>query len=335
MPARFIVSVATSAIWLAGCAQPTASNLPFAIAPGAAVSSGIPCGHVATDRRASVPGCETFVLTAGPEISRDQLIDLNTRFRQDVPVIVTFDFDRDVLRPEARAILDRQAVWIQQYPGLRFSVFGHTDLVGSLDYNFGLAKRRADAVVNYLLQRGVSQSQLESVVSFGMTQPVIDIRTAEERNRRAVTEVSGFLRVAGRTTAPIPCSWLDVNYLPTYSQCIILGPVPMAVPVPVPPGPVSTPQSISATYTSGYTGGTASITYNADGSVTRSAGGITGPAESPRTETSVTSTELAGGGTGGVFAGVTMSNGQTLSASSTNNSDGTTTYQGGSQETTY
>ena len=77
---------------------------------------------------------------------------------------------------------------------MRFRVFGHTDAVGSQGYNRGLGQRRANAAVRYLVSRGISRSRLEAVVSFGETQPVIVTEERERKNRRTVTEVSGFVR---------------------------------------------------------------------------------------------------------------------------------------------
>ena len=56
-----------------------------------------------------------------------------------------------------------------------------------------LGLRRANAVVNYLVSQGISRSRLEAVVSFGETQPLIVTEGRERRNRRTVTEVSGFV----------------------------------------------------------------------------------------------------------------------------------------------
>jgi outer membrane protein OmpA-like peptidoglycan-associated protein len=121
------------------------------------------------------------------------VLDLAQRFAAEVPDTVNFAFDSAVLDDEARAILDRQAHWIRQFPEVRFRVYGHTDLVGSADYNQRLGQRRANAVVNHLVSRGVSRSRLEAVVSFGQTRPVIVTEAPERRNRRTVTEVSGFV----------------------------------------------------------------------------------------------------------------------------------------------
>ncbi|MFN7051349.1 MAG: OmpA family protein, partial [Gemmobacter sp.] len=117
---------------------------------------------------------------------------LGRRFAADVPSTITFPFNSAQLTTEARRALDHQANWMRQFPELRFSVYGHTDLVGSEAYNRALGKRRAQAVVAYLASRGVSTTRLEALVSYGETRPVIVTLAPEQRNRRTVTEVSGF-----------------------------------------------------------------------------------------------------------------------------------------------
>ncbi|MEL7396129.1 MAG: OmpA family protein [Pseudomonadota bacterium] len=120
--------------------------------------------------------------------------NLGKRFQRQVPTTINFAFNSAVLDGEARAILDQQAHFIRQFPEVRFRVFGHTDAVGSQGYNRGLGQRRANAAVRYLVSRGISRSRLEAVVSFGETQPVIVTEERERKNRRTVTEVSGFVR---------------------------------------------------------------------------------------------------------------------------------------------
>ncbi|WP_424941837.1 OmpA family protein [Aliiroseovarius crassostreae] len=121
------------------------------------------------------------------------VIDLAKRFGQEVPDTVNFAFNSARLDANSRAILTEQARWIAQFPEVRFRVFGHTDLVGSSAYNKRLGLRRARAVVNYLVSQGISRSRLEAVVSYGETRPLIQTETREARNRRTVTEVSGFV----------------------------------------------------------------------------------------------------------------------------------------------
>lgn len=124
----------------------------------------------------------------------DYAVSLGNRFNAEVPSTVNFAFDSAVLDDEARRVLDRQADWIRQFPEVRFKVYGHTDKVGSNGYNFGLGKRRANAVVRYLSQRGISRARLQALVSYGETRPVINTEARERRNRRTVTEVAGFVR---------------------------------------------------------------------------------------------------------------------------------------------
>ena len=124
---------------------------------------------------------------------RSYRVQLATRFANEVPSTITFDFDSARLDGNARQILDAQAEWIRQFPEVRFRVYGHTDAVGSQSYNKRLGLRRARAAVNYLVTRGISRKRLEAVASFGETQPLVLTAQRERRNRRTVTEVSGFV----------------------------------------------------------------------------------------------------------------------------------------------
>lgn len=125
---------------------------------------------------------------------RDYAVALAERFDAEVPSTVNFAFNSAELGPEARGILDLQAQWMRQFPELRFSVYGHADLVGSPGYNHALGERRGRTVVAYLVSRGVPHSSLEALVSFGETQPLVLTQNRERANRRTVTEVSGFLQ---------------------------------------------------------------------------------------------------------------------------------------------
>ena len=120
-------------------------------------------------------------------------VALAERFSAEVPDTINFAFNSAQLSEEARVILRKQAAFIKQFPEVRFKVFGHTDLVGSAGFNQALGLRRANAAVAYLVSQGISKSRLEAVVSFGKTRPIIQTTAPEMRNRRTVTEVSGFV----------------------------------------------------------------------------------------------------------------------------------------------
>ena len=122
------------------------------------------------------------------------LANLNQRFTSEVPTMVTFEFNKSTLDADAQAILREQANWIRQFPEIQFSVFGHTDAVGSNAYNEALGRRRAQAAVNYLVSQGVNRSRLKALVSFGETRLAVSTQDRERRNRRTVTEVSGMVQ---------------------------------------------------------------------------------------------------------------------------------------------
>ncbi|MFT6676309.1 MAG: outer membrane protein OmpA-like peptidoglycan-associated protein [Sulfitobacter sp.] len=125
---------------------------------------------------------------------RQYTIDLANRFAEEVTSTVNFAFNSSMLDGEAQAILRQQASWIRQFPEIRFRVYGHTDAVGSNSYNRALGLRRANAAVAYLSTQGISRKRLEAVASFGETQPLIVTQGRERKNRRTVTEVSGFVK---------------------------------------------------------------------------------------------------------------------------------------------
>lgn len=107
---------------------------------------------------------------------------------------VLFDFNESTLKPEAREKLAKVSGIFVAYPTLHFSVEGHTDSVGTDEYNQKLSERRAGSVRDYLTSNGVGQS---SVVALGMgkADPVAsnDSATGRQQNRRVEMVVSGDL----------------------------------------------------------------------------------------------------------------------------------------------
>jgi outer membrane protein OmpA-like peptidoglycan-associated protein len=154
-------------------------------------TANMPAGSAIEDANFGNATMNNVLIQTGQKSYVESLAE---RFAAEVPSTITFAFDSAVLDAAARATLDRQAHWIRQFPEVRFSVFGHTDLVGTAAYNHALGLRRANAVVNYLVSRGVHRSRLDARVSLGQTQPLIVTSEPERRNRRTVTEVSGFVQ---------------------------------------------------------------------------------------------------------------------------------------------
>jgi peptidoglycan-associated lipoprotein len=150
----------------------------------------VPAGSETDEGGFGNPTMNNYLLETG---QINYTVSLNRRFTSEVPATVNFEFDSSALDGEAQQVLMRQADWIRQFPEVRFRVYGYTDLVGSNAYNKSLGMRRAQNVVSFLVSQGISRSRLQAVVSYGETHPIIETQEPERRNRRAVTEVSGFV----------------------------------------------------------------------------------------------------------------------------------------------
>lgn len=175
-----LMTSAMAAALLAGCSTTVGDFPQLGYEAGAVIDNG----HFGNSTMNNV------MVQSGQE---DYRVNLAARFASEIDSTVNFAFNSAVLDAQALLVLKRQADWIRQFPEVRFRVYGHTDLVGSQSYNRALGLRRAQAVVAYLTSQGISRSRLEAVASFGETQPIISTTDPERRNRRTVTEVSGFV----------------------------------------------------------------------------------------------------------------------------------------------
>jgi len=101
-----------------------------------------------------------------------------------------FGFDSAELTPETQAILDEQAVILEKESDVRVEIEGHADSIGPEEYNQGLSERRAKAVEEYLVSKGISADRLE-VMGYGVSQPIAPNDTKEGRamNRRVELKV--------------------------------------------------------------------------------------------------------------------------------------------------
>jgi outer membrane protein OmpA-like peptidoglycan-associated protein len=105
---------------------------------------------------------------------------------------VLFDFDSANLKPGAREKVARIAGILQSHPDLKIQVEGHTDSVGSDDYNLRLSDRRAESVRSSLVQQGIARDMV-GTTGFGESKPVATNGTAagRQQNRRVEIVVSG------------------------------------------------------------------------------------------------------------------------------------------------
>jgi outer membrane protein OmpA-like peptidoglycan-associated protein len=105
---------------------------------------------------------------------------------------VNFDFDSAELRPDSLPTLDQAVLLLGDNRDILVVTEGHTDSLGSAEYNQDLSVRRAEAVYRYLVNRGIAPERL-SVRGFGETQPVASNETEAGRaqNRRVELRVTG------------------------------------------------------------------------------------------------------------------------------------------------
>ena len=118
--------------------------------------------------------------SAAPGSQQDFVVNVGDR--------VFFETDQTDLTPQARATLDKQAQWLQQYSNYSFTIEGHADERGTREYNIALGARRAQNVRDYLASRGINPGRMRTV-SYGKERPVAvcnDI-SCWSQNRRAVT----------------------------------------------------------------------------------------------------------------------------------------------------
>ena len=99
---------------------------------------------------------------------------------------VHFDFDKSDLRPDAREILNKNAEWIRNNPGVKIQIEGHCDERGTEEYNLALGERRANSVKNYLVSLGIEADRLYTI-SYGEELPLDPGHNEEAwaKNRRA------------------------------------------------------------------------------------------------------------------------------------------------------
>ena len=98
---------------------------------------------------------------------------------------VNFDFDKSFIRQEDVSNLDQDVATLKEWGDVKVEVAGHTDSIGTDNYNMGLSLRRANAVRDYLISKGIAAENL-SAKGYGESQPVADNQTAAGRfkNRR-------------------------------------------------------------------------------------------------------------------------------------------------------
>jgi outer membrane protein OmpA-like peptidoglycan-associated protein len=184
------------------CARHAQRGLVFGAAGGAVVGGII--GKVAgSTAKGAIIGAA--VGGAAGAIIGDQMDRQAGELKQNIPgatvervgegIQVTFasgllyDFDSDVVKPEARGNLQSLAQSLDKYPGSDLLILGHTDSVGTDDYNKRLSVRRADAAAEYLVAQGVERTRI-ATGGLGEEEPVSPNDTPDGRARNRRVEVA-------------------------------------------------------------------------------------------------------------------------------------------------
>jgi outer membrane protein OmpA-like peptidoglycan-associated protein len=135
----------------------------------------------------------TATSQADPSKSATSQLRLRAPAKVAMRLAIEFDIAQAVVKPQYDYELQKVAQFIQDYPTARAEIEGHTDKVGSPEYNLALSQRRAEAVREALISRcGVPADRL-TARGYGSTQPIADNRTREgrARNRRVIATFTG------------------------------------------------------------------------------------------------------------------------------------------------
>lgn len=161
-PILKLALIGAAVLSLAACAshpKPTPPAPPPAPTPEAPPPPAPPPPPMSEQPMGPTPGStQDFVINAGDR--------------------VYFDYDQYSIRADAGPILDKQADWLRRYSQVHVRIEGNCDERGTREYNMALGARRANAVRDYLVGRGVAAGRIETV-SYGKERPM-DPGTGED-----------------------------------------------------------------------------------------------------------------------------------------------------------
>ena len=178
-----------SIVGLEGCRRKLVPA-PTPTATGTQVSSNadsLAAAREAQQRADSIAAAEAAARAASGDAQRAQ-----TELAALLTQRIYFDYDRDALRDDSRAVLDAKVPVLLANPGVTLVISGHTDERGTAEYNLALGQRRAAQVKRYLTGKGIPDDRL-TAQSVGDAQPAVQgtDEAAYQQNRRAEFEPQG------------------------------------------------------------------------------------------------------------------------------------------------
>jgi peptidoglycan-associated lipoprotein len=146
----------------------------------ALIAAALAMGACAKSPASEDVGSLANASAATPGSQQDFVVNVGDR--------VFFNSDSSELTPQSIATLDKQAQWLRSYAQYTFTVEGHADERGTREYNIALGARRAQAVHDYLVSRGVQAHRMRTI-SYGKERPVAvcDDISCWSQNRRSVS----------------------------------------------------------------------------------------------------------------------------------------------------
>lgn len=135
-------------------------------------------------------GGKTTTVAAVPKPTSEPVpVPMQTDEVDSYELLVEFDFDKSDIRSAYESRFKEVAQALNDNPNLKMTIEGHTDWIGSDDYNVGLSELRAEAVKNKFVNEYSIAADRMTTVAYGESRPVADNNSEEgrQRNRRAIT----------------------------------------------------------------------------------------------------------------------------------------------------
>jgi len=135
--------------------------------------------YLSRDERAGLSASRTAKGKSAPGVGKLRL------------AMIHFDFNKQNIKKIYVPLLDQNIAYLNEHSSSPIIVEGHTDYMGSDAYNQKLSEKRANAVRDYLIQKGIASSRIQ-VVGYSEHRPIADNKTAEGQamNRRSEMEVN-------------------------------------------------------------------------------------------------------------------------------------------------
>jgi peptidoglycan-associated lipoprotein len=168
----FLSLVATT-VTLGACRgkpEPAPAPAPVAAPVQPAGPTAAELAAEAARRRADSIAAANRATAAANAAAAAEAERLATSLKQTLGQPVYFDYDKDQIRDDAKAVLDAKAAILSANPTVTFLIVGHTDEQGTAEYNLALGQRRAAQVKRYLAAKGIDEARF-TTQSMGDTQP--------------------------------------------------------------------------------------------------------------------------------------------------------------------